>query len=92
MYLYMYLCSSNIVMSGIFVSHFSVTLVRFANDDKTRLACASKDGTLTVFSLVSEPPSLACTLRGHTRGVNGEQILLLVIRYCDVHCQCIDYS
>ena len=54
----------------------AVTLVRFANDDKTRLACASKDGTLTVFSLVSEPPSLACTLRGHSRGVNGKHLIL----------------
>lgn len=58
-------------MHHIFDKHKdSVTLVQFAHDDKTRLACSSKDGTLTVFSLVSEPPSLSCTLRGHTRAVN----------------------
>ncbi|XP_064395160.1 WD repeat-containing protein 13-like isoform X2 [Halichondria panicea] len=58
-------------MHHIFDKHKdAVTIVQFSHDDKTRLACASRDGTLTVFSLVSEPPSLAATLRGHTRAVN----------------------
>ncbi len=56
-----------------------VTVVQFSHDDKTRLACASRDGTLTVFSLVSEPPSLAATLRGHTRAVNGESRMLYTL-------------
>lgn len=53
--------------------HFFITVraISFANDDKTLLASASLDGTLSVFSLVSEPPSLSCTLKGHTRPVNG---------------------
>jgi WD40 repeat protein len=48
----------------------SVTAIRFANDDKSLLACASRDGTLSVFNLTSEPPSLVATLRGHHRAVN----------------------
>ncbi len=48
-----------------------VMMVRFAYDDKTRLASASRDGTLSVFSLTSEPPSLSATLRGHTKAING---------------------
>lgn len=48
-----------------------VMSIQFANDDKTRLATASRDGTLSVFNLTSDPPSLACTLRGHTGAVNG---------------------
>ena len=51
--------------------YIAVRAIAFANDDKTMLASASADGTLSVFSLVSEPPSLSCTLRGHTRPVNG---------------------
>ena len=46
--------------------------IQFANDDKTRLTSASRDGTLSVFDLTSDPPSLACVLRGHTRAVNGK--------------------
>ena len=46
--------------------------IQFANDDKTRLASASRDGTLSVFDLTTDPPSLACVLRGHTRAVNSE--------------------
>ena len=55
-----------------------VTTIRFANDDKSLLACASRDGTLSVFDLSSEPPSLLATLRGHRRAVNGEHPALLL--------------
>lgn len=48
----------------------AVTSVRFANDDKTQLVCSSRDGTLSLFSLLSDPPSLQHTLRGHTAPIN----------------------
>lgn len=48
----------------------TVTAVRFANDDKTQLVSASRDGTLSILGLHSEPPSLLHTLRGHTSSVN----------------------
>lgn len=51
-------------------------MVRFAHDDKTRLASASRDGNISVFSLTSEPPSLLATLRGHTKAINGGWSLL----------------
>lgn len=51
---------------------FLVMALKFANDDKTRLASASRDGSISVFNLTSEPPSLVCILRGHSRAVNGE--------------------
>ena len=62
-------------MQHIFDQHRdSVTAIRFAHDDRTRLTCASRDGTLSVFTLVSEPPpSLVCSLEGHEKGVNGEK-------------------
>lgn len=53
------------------LSFSAVTAIRFANDNKSLLACASRDGTLSVFNLSSEPPSLVATLRGHHRAVNG---------------------
>ena len=53
-----------------------MTAIRFANDDKSLLACASRDGTLSIFNLTTEPPSLIATLRGHSRPVNGEYNIL----------------
>jgi WD40 repeat protein len=50
--------------------HSSVIAIKFANDDKGRLACASRDGTLSVFNVSTEPPSLLATLSGHRRPVN----------------------
>ena len=49
-----------------------VTAIRFSNDDKTRLACSSQDGNLSVFDLSTDPPSISCTLKGHTQSVNGQ--------------------
>jgi len=50
---------------------FLVTAIKFANDDKHHLACSSADGTLSVCALVPSPPSVSCTLRGHTAAVTG---------------------
>ena len=50
-----------------------VTAIRFSNDDKTRLACSSQDGNLSVFNLSTDPPSISCTLKGHTHSVNGRE-------------------
>lgn len=51
---------------------FAVTAIKFANDDKYCLACSSTDGTLSVCALVPSPPSVTCTLRGHTAAVTGK--------------------
>eukprot|EP00731_Ephydatia_muelleri_P035809 Em0162g15a len=48
----------------------SVVAVQFSNRDKTHLACACLDGTLSVFSLANNPPTLECTLKGHKGPVN----------------------
>ena len=48
-----------------------VTAIKFANDDKYRLACSSTDGKLSVCALVPSPPSVLCTLRGHKAAVLG---------------------
>ena len=65
----MYVCASATSASPV-----TVTAIRFANDDKSRLACASRDGTLSVFNVSTEPPSLVATLSGHCRPVNGQPL------------------
>ena len=61
-------------MQSLFDTHKdSITVIKFANDDKTRLACASNDGTLSVFTLCPEPPMLLCSLERHKGEVNGKR-------------------
>lgn len=49
---------------------FAVPRVRFANDDRHRLACCSLDGSISLCQLVPAPPTVLHVLRGHTRGVS----------------------
>lgn len=58
-------------LRGIKLLFFVVTAIKFAHDDKYLLACSSTDGTLSVCALVPSPPSVSCTLRGHTAAVTG---------------------
>ncbi|XP_044731498.1 WD repeat-containing protein 13-like isoform X2 [Chrysoperla carnea] len=49
----------------------SVVMVKFANNDRSRLLCASSDGTLSICEVAVEKPYLAAVLRGHTQPVTG---------------------
>ena len=67
-------------MQSLFDRHKgSITVVKFANDDKTKLACASNDGTLSVFLLDPEPPTLFCTLERHRGEVNGTCVYTYIV-------------
>ncbi|MGH0129710.1 UNVERIFIED_CONTAM: hypothetical protein FKN15_069229 [Acipenser sinensis] len=44
----------------------AVPRLHFANDDRLLLACCSLDGTLSVLSLSSSPPSVRLVLSGHS--------------------------
>ena len=59
----------------------AVTAIKFAHDDKYLLACSSTDGTLSVCALVPSPPSVSCTLRGHTAAIMGN-IVPYSIAFC----------
>ena len=60
-------------MHHIFDTHRdAVTVIKFGHDDRTCLACGSMDSTVSIFSIVPEPPTLKCTLRGHSKGVVGK--------------------
>ncbi|PIK56477.1 putative WD repeat-containing protein 13, partial [Apostichopus japonicus] len=45
------------------------TSVKFANDDKSRVACCSLDGTLSVCQVLPSPATVICILKGHSDGV-----------------------
>ncbi|KAK7590372.1 hypothetical protein V9T40_001985 [Parthenolecanium corni] len=56
----------------IFDQHNSaVTLVKFANNDRSRLCCVSNDATITICNVTSNPPSVECTLKAHSKAVTG---------------------
>ena len=50
---------------------FAVTRVKFAHDDKSRLACSSMDGKLSVCQVDPPPATVICMLEGHTDGISG---------------------
>ncbi|KAJ8036890.1 WD repeat-containing protein 13 [Holothuria leucospilota] len=57
-------------MHHIFDQHSkAVTAVKFANDDKSRVACSSLDGTLSVCQVLPSPATVICILKGHSDGV-----------------------
>ncbi|XP_071815064.1 WD repeat-containing protein 13-like [Apostichopus japonicus] len=57
-------------MHHIFDQHTkAVTSVKFANDDKSRVACCSLDGTLSVCQVLPSPATVICILKGHSDGV-----------------------
>lgn len=49
----------------------SVTMVKFANNEKSRLCCSSVDGNLSVCDVSSTPPRVLAMLRGHKMAVPG---------------------
>ncbi|KAK2182029.1 hypothetical protein NP493_369g00025 [Ridgeia piscesae] len=57
-------------MHHIFDQHTApVTSVKFAHDDKSRMACSSLDGQLSICQVIPPPATVICVLRGHTAGV-----------------------
>lgn len=67
--------AENYAFSGvhhIFDQHFkAVTMVKFANNDRSRLCCSSLDGTLSVCDVTSEPPCVIAILKGHQQAIPG---------------------
>ncbi|XP_078037633.1 WD repeat-containing protein 13 [Augochlora pura] len=48
-----------------------VTMLKFANNDKSRLCCASLDGLLSICETTSTPPKVIALLKGHKKGVTA---------------------
>ncbi|XP_014473939.1 PREDICTED: WD repeat-containing protein 13-like isoform X1 [Dinoponera quadriceps] len=49
----------------------AVTMLKFANNDRSRLCCASLDGTLSICEVVGTPPRVTALLEGHCNGVTA---------------------
>uniref|UniRef100_A0A1Y1LYP2 WD repeat-containing protein 55 homolog n=1 Tax=Photinus pyralis TaxID=7054 RepID=A0A1Y1LYP2_PHOPY len=49
----------------------AVTMVKFANNDRSRLCCSSLDTTLSICCVDTKPPSVISVLRGHNKAVTG---------------------
>ncbi|XP_066139422.1 WD repeat-containing protein 13-like isoform X2 [Euwallacea fornicatus] len=65
--------AENYAFSGvhhIFDQHSSaVTMVKFANNDKSLVCCSSLDGNLSVCDVSCNPPSVLAILKGHSMAV-----------------------
>lgn len=46
-------------------------MVKFANNDRSKICCSSLDFTLSICDVTSEPPSILAILRGHSKPVTG---------------------
>jgi WD repeat-containing protein 13 len=73
--------SQNYAFSGvhhIFDQHTEpVSILKFANNDRSRLCCGSDDGSLSICDVTAKPPQVSFVLRGHSRGVTGRSFLCL---------------
>ncbi|XP_035741160.1 WD repeat-containing protein 13-like isoform X2 [Vespa mandarinia] len=49
----------------------AVIMLKFANNDRSRLGCASLDGTLSICEVVNTPPQVFAVLEGHQKGVTA---------------------
>lgn len=56
-------------------------MLKFANNDKSKLCCASNDGTLSICDVLTSPPCVKAILRCHTGPVTGKiyNIMLLLL-------------
>lgn len=54
-------------------------MIKFANNDRSRLGCASFDGTLSVCNVTSIPPVVECIFRGHSNSVTGKYVKIFLI-------------
>ncbi|KAF7282715.1 hypothetical protein GWI33_002109 [Rhynchophorus ferrugineus] len=67
--------AENYAFSGvhhIFDQHAkAVTMVKFANNDRTKLCCSSGDCNLSICDVISEPPAVLAILKGHKKLVTA---------------------
>ncbi|XP_061713493.1 WD repeat-containing protein 13-like [Cydia pomonella] len=67
--------SENYAFTGvhhIFDQHSEqVSVVKFANNDRSKLACASHDGSVSICDVTASPPRVSFVLEGHTQPVTG---------------------
>ena len=59
-------------MDHVFDQHKApVMMLKFANNDRSKLCCASLDGLLSICEAISIPPKVIALLEGHKKGVTA---------------------
>lgn len=48
-----------------------ISALKFANNDSSKLCCASYDGTISICDTTKEPPSVVALLEGHKKAVTA---------------------
>jgi len=56
-----------------------VVAVKFANDDKSRVACCSYDGTISVMQVIPTPATVICVLKDHSSAVTGRFGIFIIL-------------
>ena len=49
----------------------AVSMLKFANNDRSRFCCASYDGTISICEATSTPPKVVALLQGHQKAVTA---------------------
>lgn len=49
----------------------AISMIKFANNDRSRFCCASFDGTMSICEATSDPPKVVQSLQGHQKGVTA---------------------
>lgn len=49
-------------------------MIKFANNDRSRLCCSSSDGNLSICDVISSPPCVTAFLKGHTKAITGNSL------------------
>lgn len=59
-----------------------MSVVKFANNDRSKLCCVSHDGTVSICDVTASPPKVSFILEGHTKAVTGKiKKYVIVIKY-----------
>ncbi|XP_011496857.1 PREDICTED: WD repeat-containing protein 13-like isoform X2 [Ceratosolen solmsi marchali] len=49
----------------------AISMLKFANNDRSRFCCASMDGSISICEATSNPPKVVSFLQGHRKGVTA---------------------
>ncbi|XP_033214973.1 WD repeat-containing protein 13-like isoform X2 [Belonocnema kinseyi] len=49
----------------------AISMIKFANNDRSKICCASFDGHISICEVTSTPPRVVCIILGHKKGVTA---------------------
>lgn len=51
-------------------------MVKFANNDRSKMCCSSLDCNLSVCDVTTNPPCVVAILKGHSKAITGTKYVL----------------